>query len=204
MLNHFSITLMVAYPIVAYIALWFEQPYFVIGYLLLILTLMALAKCQSRHWTSGIVLFTTIAIIAYFTQQTNAEYLVYFPPILLLLSMFIFFSQSLLNGQIPVIARYAQMIGDKLEAHHLRYYRSLTILWSVFMLLMVITSILLAVFSSLDNWSLFTHVISYLLIASFFIIEFIYRKRRFNGELESNFFRFIKKIIKIRPHNLTK
>ena len=204
MLNHFSITLMVAYPLIAYIALWLKQPYFVIGYLLLILALMALAKCQTRSWFSGITLFTIIALITYFTKTSNIEYLVYFPPILILFSVFIFFSQSLFNNQTPVIARYAQMIGDKLEAHHLRYYRMLTILWSLFLLLMIITSIMLALFSSRDSWSLFTHVISYLLIASFFIIEFMYRKRRFSGEFDNSFFQFIAKIIKIRPHNLSK
>lgn len=204
MLSKFSITLMVAYPLVAYVALWLKQPHFIIGYLLLVLFLLAVAKCQTQNWFSGISLLATIGVIAYFIQQTNIEYLIYLPPILILFSLFILFSQTLLTGQTPLITRYAQMLGDKLEDRHLRYNRSLTIVWSLFFLLMVLTSILLALFSSMDNWSLFTHVISYLLIASFFIIEFFYRKRRFSGEIEGNFFQFIGKIIKIRPHNLTK
>lgn len=204
MLNKLSITLMVAYPLVAYMALWLKQPHFVIGYLLLILFLMTIEKCRMQSWYASSSLLIAIATIVYFVQQANIEYLIYFPPILILFSVFILFSQTLLAGQTPLITRYAQMLGDKLEDRHLRYNRSLTVAWSLFLLLMVLTSILLAFFSSKDNWSLFTHVISYLLIASFFIIEFIYRKRRFSGEIEGSFFQFIGKIIKIRPHNLTK
>jgi uncharacterized membrane protein len=195
---------MIAYPLVAYVALWLKQPHFIIGYLLLIFFLLAVEKCRNQNWYSGISLFTAIAVIAYFMQQANIEYLIYLPPILVLFSLFILFSQTLLAGQTPLITRYAQMLGDNLEDQHLRYNRSLTIAWSLFLLLMVLTSILLALFSSMENWSLFTHVISYLLIASFFIIEFVYRKRRFGDEIEGNFFQFMGKIIKIRPHNLTK
>ena len=204
MLSKLSITLMVAYPLVAYITLWFKLPYFLIGYLLLILLLLAIEKCRNQNWFSATSLFAVIAVLTYFMQQAYMQYLLYFPPILILFSLFILFSQSLLAGQTPLITRYAQMLGNKLEDRHLRYNRSLTIIWSMFFLLMVLTSILLAVFSSMDNWSLFTHVISYLLIASFFIIEFIYRKQRFGDEIKGNFFQFIRKIIKIRPHNLTK
>jgi len=157
-----------------------------------------------KTWYKGITLLVFIGFTTYFIQQAYIQYLLYLPPILILLGLFILFSHSLLSGQTPLITRYAKILGDKLKEPHLRDNRSLTIVWSVFFLLMALTSILLAIFSTMDKWSLFTHVISYLLIGSFFIIEFIYRKLRFAGEIEGGFFQFIRKIIKIRPHNLTK
>lgn len=193
---------MVAYPLLAYLALWLQQPQLVIGYLLLIFTFFAIDKCQNKHWISGITLIVLITATAYYMQQPVIEYLVYLPPILILLSLFLLFSQSLQPGQTPLITRYAMLLGDKLEEKHLRYNRSLTIVWSAFLLIMALTSILLALFFSRDTWSLFTHLISYLLIASFFIIEFMYRKHHFAGEIEIGFFQFIIKIIKIRPANL--
>ena len=202
MLNKFAITLMVVYPLVAYIALWLKQPLLVIGYLLLIFAFFAIDKCRTKHWISGIALFLLIGVTVYFMRQPVIQYMVYFPPILILLSLFMLFSQSLQAGQTPFITRYAMLLGDKLEDKHLRYNRTLTIIWSMFFLLMAITSILFAVFFSRDIWSLFTHIISYLLIASFFIIEFMYRKHHFAGEIEGGFFQFISKIIKIRPASL--
>ena len=203
-LNTLSIAMMAAYPLMAYVSLWLKQPIFVIAYLLLILLLVAVDKYRHQHWFTGSVLIFAIAVILYFIQQTQIHYLLYLPPILILFSLFILFSQSLSAGQTPLISRYAKLLGGKLEERHLRYNRSLTIVWAGFFLLMATSSILLALFSSMDVWSLFTHVISYLLIAAFFIIEFIYRKHRFAGEIEGGFFQFIRKIIKIRPHNLTK
>lgn len=202
MLSKLSITLMVIYPLLAFIALWLKLPLMVIGYLLLIFFLFAIDKCLNKRWFAGLFLFLLVGVIAYFMQQDIIEYLVYLPPILILLSLFLLFSRSLLAGQTPLITRYAMLLGDKLEDKHLRYNRSLTLIWSVFFLLMASTSVLLAVFFSMDTWSLFTHIISYLLITSLFILEFMYRKYHFAGEIEGGFFQFMSKIIKIRPANL--
>jgi len=203
MLSKLSITLMVIYPVIAFIALWLEQPLMVISYLLVIMSLIAIDKLRNQHWYTGLVLISLIAIVLYYMQQSVVvQYLVYFPPILILLSLFILFSQSLFGDQTPLITRYAIMLGDKLEEKHLRYNRSLTLIWSIFLFVMAITSIILALFFSMDTWSLFTHIISYVLIASLFIIEFMYRKYHFAGEIEGGFFQFISKIIKIRPTSL--
>ena len=194
--------MMVAYPLVAFISLSLEQSLFVISYLLLIIFLVGIKKCQDKHWFMATMLFSIIFSILYLIQQAYSHYLLYLPPILILFSLFILFSQSLSAGRTPLISRYAKLMGNKLDVRHLRYNRSLTIIWSCFFLLMIITSILLAIFSSMDTWSLFTHVISYFLITLFFIIEFMYRKHHFAGEIEGGFFQFISKIIKIRPTNL--
>jgi len=96
------------------------------------------------------------------------------------------------------------MVGDSLDERHLPYNRNLTSIWAAFFLLMTATSILLAIFTSIEVWSFFTYVLSYLLLGSFFVIEFMFRKHYFAGEIEGGFFQFIRKIIKIKPHNLTK
>lgn len=193
---------MVIYPAVAFITLMLDQPNMLIGYLMLILFILAIKKCHDQHWLSGIALFSVVALLTYSLSKTEAQYLVYLPPILILFSLFILFSQSLQAKQTPLITRYAIMLGDPLEDKHLNYNRKLTGIWSAFFLFMTITSTLLAIYSSIEIWSLFTHLISYLLITIFFIIEFIYRKKHFAGEIQGGFFQFIRRIIKIRPHNL--
>lgn len=194
--------MMVAYPLFAYIAILIKQPLIIITYLLVLLLILSIDKLRNQQWLAGILLVITIAVIAYVIQQSYTQYLLYFPPMLIILSLFLLFSQSLMAGQTPLISRYAQLLGDALDAKHLRYNRALTIAWSAFFLLMLLTSILLAVFSSQGTWSFFTHVISYPLIALFFIIEFMIRKHHFAGEIEGGFFHFMAKIIKIRPTDL--
>lgn len=204
MLRKLSLTLIIAYPLAAYIALWLERPLIIIGYLMSIFFILAIEKFQNKHWEAGIMLVMVIAIIAYLMQPAFRQYLLFLPPILMLLSLFILFAQSLLAGQTPLITRYASMLGDNLDERHLRYNRYLTSIWSTFFLLMTITSIFLAIFTSLEAWSFFTYVVSYILLGAFFVIEFMFRKHYFTGEIEDGFFQFIRKIIKIKPHNLTK
>jgi len=204
MLRKLSITLIIAYPLVAYIALWLEQPLIIIGYLMSIFLILAVEKFQNKHLEAGFMMLMVVAIIGYLMQPAFRQYLLFLPPMLMLLSLFILFAQSLLSGQTPLITRYASMLGDSLDERHLRYNRNLTSIWAVFFLLMTITSILLAIFTSLEAWSFFTYVLSYILLGSFFVIEFMYRKHYFAGEIEGDFFQFIRKIIKIKPHDLTK
>lgn len=204
MLSKLSITLMVAYPIVAYIVLWLKQPLFIIAYLLFIFFLIAVEKCLDKRWGSGLSLLVFIAAVSVFIQQDYIQHLFYLPPILILITLFLLFSQSLLDGKIPLITRYAHILGEELNERRLRYNRSLTVVWTVFILLMLITSIVLAIFSSVDTWSLFTHVVSYILMGILFVIEFFYRKHVFAGEIEGGFFQFIRKLIKIRPHHVSK
>lgn len=203
MLSKISIIMMVGYPLVAYIALLLEQSLFIISYFLLAIFFIALDKCRHSHWYTGALLLSGIALTIYLVSQSYHQYILYLPPIFILLGMFVLFTQSLIAGQTPIVTRYASLIGDKQEEKHLRYYRMLTSIWSVFFLFMASTSILLAIYTDSDTWSLFTHVISYFLIGGFFIIEFIYRKYHFAGEIEGGFFQFIGKIIKIRPHSLS-
>ncbi len=204
MVRKLSIALIIAYPLAAYISLWQKQPLIIIGYLISIFFLLAVEKFQNKNWFAGLMLVIVIAVISYLTQPAYRQILLFLPPILMLLSLFILFAQSLLAGQTPLITRYASILGDNLNEHHLRYNRNLTVIWSAFFLLMTIASILLAVFASIEVWSFFTYVLSYLLLGSFFIIEFMFRKHYFAGEIEGGFFQFIRKIIKIRPHDLTK
>jgi len=204
MLRKLSLTLIIAYPLAAYIALWLEQPLIVIGYLMSIFLILTIEKFKNKHWEAGIMMILVVTVIGYLMQPAFREYLLFLPPILMLLSLFILFTQSLLAGQTPLITRYANLLGDNLDERRLRYNRNLTGIWSAFFLLMTITSILLAIFASLETWSFFTYVVSYILLGCFFVIEFMFRKNYFAGEIEDNFFEFIRKIIKIKPHNLTK
>ena len=204
MLRKLSITLIIAYPLAAYIALWLEQPLVIISYLMSIFFLLSIEKFRNKHWLTGIMLVIVIGVIGYLMQPAYRQFLLFLPPILMLLSLFILFAQSLLSGQTPLITRYASILGDSLDERHLRYNKNLTLVWSGFFLLMTITSALLAIFTSLEAWSFFTYVVSYLLLGSFFIIEFMFRKHYFSGEIEGGFFQFIQKIIKIKPHDLTK
>ena len=206
MLSKLLLTLMIAYPVVAFVILWFKQPLFLIIYLLSIFLLLSIQKCINKKWASAAILFTIVGLISYFIQQENIEYFIYMPPMLMLFGLFILFSQSLFGDQIPLITRYAMMLNDKdkIDERHYNYSRLLTILWSIFFLLMAIISLSLAIFSSLDTWSLFTNVISYILIAAFFVIEFYVRKRLFSNldSLEGGFFQFIRKISKISPFSI--
>lgn len=203
-LNQISIAMIAVYPFIAYFSLWLDKPLVVVSYLIIVLFLMTAEKFFSQQLFTGSLLLLSIIFIVLYIQSAPVHYLLFLPPVLILLNLFILFAQSLSKDKTPLISLYAKLLGDKLEERHLRYNRNLTKLWASFFLTMIIISITLALFSSLDSWSLFTHVISYGLIASLFLVEFIYRKYHFSGEVKYSFFQFIHKIMNIHLDVLNK
>lgn len=202
-LSTLSIILAAIYPLAAYIGLWLEQPLIVISYLAFLLLLISITKLSQRQWLTSLIILSCITLIFIGVQKSFSEYLLYLPPVLILLSLFGLFSQTLAANQTPLISQYAIKFGNKTDAKHMRYYRTLTILWAGLFLLMASISILLAVFSSIETWSLYTHIISYLVVGIFFIAEFFYRKKLFTEDDHGSFIYFMRKIIKTRPHSLT-
>ena len=75
MLRKLSITLIIAYPLVAYIALWLEQPLIIIGYLMSIFLILAIEKFQNKHLEAGFMMLMVVAIIGYLMQPTFRQYL---------------------------------------------------------------------------------------------------------------------------------
>ena len=59
------------------------------------------------------------------------------------------------------------------------YTLRLTRAWVVFFALMAGISITLAITGPVAAWSLFSNVLNYLLVALFFVLEYIYRRVRY-------------------------
>jgi uncharacterized membrane protein len=106
--------------------------------------------------------------------------LLFTPPILINLGLCTVFARTLRWGSEPLVTRFARIErGGRLAPDLARYTRNLTVAWAAFFLLMAIISATLAVTGPLTAWSLFSNVLNYLLVAVFFVVEYIYRRVRY-------------------------
>ncbi|HEV7476952.1 MAG TPA: hypothetical protein VGO02_04350 [Burkholderiales bacterium] len=101
-------------------------------------------------------------------------------PLAVNLALCALFGRTLATGREPMIARFARLQrGAELPPDLASYARTLTVLWTWFFASMAAISLGLAIWGSTLAWSLFTNVVNYLLVAAFFVGEYVYRRVRF-------------------------
>jgi uncharacterized membrane protein len=130
---------------------------------------------------SALVWFVVTPLAGYLaaTRHWPAAWLFYWPPVLIYLLLCAVFGATLRAGHEPLISRFARIEQGTLTPELARYTRRLTLIWSVFFIVLAMLSASLARWASPATWSLFTNVFSYGLIGTLFVGEYVYRLRRF-------------------------
>ncbi len=114
----------------------------------------------------------SVAALAVICLLLKIETALYLPPVLISSLLFYLFGRTLLPGQEPLITRIARRMGDN-DLPHRRYTHVLTWVWTLFFAAILIESVLLALFATIEVWSLFTNFINYLLILVLFLLDYL-------------------------------
>ena len=174
-----ALLLACAWPLSLHGAVLLGAPHWVprltAGALIAATTLWACAARSARAASGalGIALLSAGAVLA------APQLLFYAPPALINAALAIVFAASLRRPREPVITRFARMEHPVLPPELARYTRRLTVAWAALFAVMAGVALALAVWGSLETWSTFTNVVSYLLVAALFAGEHAYRRWRF-------------------------
>jgi uncharacterized membrane protein len=172
-LKIFLITIaLFAYPALIHLSFAFDRPLFVTG-IWLAASAVGFALTIRRGLTSLSVLFGTLLIagIALWWWGSAVD-LIYVPPVLINIALMILFGRTLLPGATPLVARIASLWRGELDQEVALYTRRVTIAWTAFFALMAAESAVLALFAPLYIWSMFTNLLNYVFVLSFFVIEY--------------------------------
>lgn len=123
-------------------------------------------------WISGGVGLTLVLVSALFRE---AGWFLFYPVVVSLLMLGLFGS-SLWQEQ-SMIERFARIREPDLPTSGIAYCRNVTKVWCGFFIINA-TIALITCFQSLEVWTLYNGLISYLLMGSLFAIEFIVRQQQ--------------------------
>jgi uncharacterized membrane protein len=87
------------------------------------------------------------------------------------------FGRTLVGGREPLCARFARMLHGALPPDVQRYTRQVTVAWTVFFVVVFVVSCGLYLGGFLAAWSLLANILSPLLIAAMFLVEYLVRLR---------------------------
>ncbi|MCP4409474.1 MAG: hypothetical protein GY807_17330 [Gammaproteobacteria bacterium] len=165
--------LIAAYPVILYLLMSYQLAW--LGALLVFgMIVWKLHRQNNWQWWTIILLVSTLVSARVF----GIDAILKLSPLLIHISLFTFFMQSLYN--VPMIERFARLEFDgKLPPGIATYCRKLTILWTVFFAANIAACGWLAILGDDASWVLYNGLIVYLLIGALLLGEYLWRQIAF-------------------------
>lgn len=179
-MRRLNLILNILYPPAVHFALMTEQPSLALWLLIALSSTQLLSMLFSRSTGSLMVLVPIIVLgLCLYGLSQQSIIALYLPPVFISGFFLWLFARTLRSGHEPLITTLARHVFSENDPQILRYTRRVTQAWSLFFLGMLIECLLLAMFASVEFWSLFANLLNYLLIALMFVAEFTYRRLHF-------------------------
>lgn len=161
---------------------------------------VAIRRGGKTAWTATIILLAVPVILM---QLPSMGDLVFWPPVIFLITLAAFFGRTLMAGETPIIVRFAALLSDdQLPHEELSYARRVTWIWVILFISLAMESAALAWLAPVELWSWFTNVFNYLIILLMFFVEYRVRVRKFPKRQHSGFVSFIRSISDINVRAL--
>ena len=195
-----QIALLIAYPLMVHLAILLDLP------LLRAVAVVALASgifyssLRNANKLAWLLLLTVPVLMFFLVGSRYTFFLFYLPPIVVPLLVGWGFIRTLLPGQIPLVTAIGENSRGPLSPDMVVYTRHVTEIWSIFLLALGCAGLLLPIFGSLKMWSLFTNIISPILISLLFVGEYLYRKNKFRDHDHPSFREYLKIVFRARAN----
>lgn len=205
--------LAMSYPFMVHAAVARNDPALTVAALTILATLLITPGLLAKNLYAWIAAPVCIGIIVLLAKTADAGLPLYAPPVLLNFFAAWIFGRTLVKGQVPLIERLVRLLHDpqeQLDPAIPPYARRLTLAWAILLSGLGVINLLLALYAMpagiiaalgydppvqvpREIWSLFANFLNYLIVAGFFIAEYIYRRRRFPQQPYRNFLDFIRR-----------
>lgn len=175
------IVLLVAYPLLIYVALQKLEPRHVALSVIALLVLRAAFGAEgSLAATARAVWLPVVAVVvaAGATILWNDPLGLLLTPVAVSLALLVTFLNSLRTG-VPIVERLARLRNDDLGSEEVGYCRAVTRVWCGFFVVNGGVALCLALSGWLEAWTLYTGLLAYVAMGVLFAFEYVYRHWRF-------------------------
>lgn len=192
------VLLMVGYPLLSHAAALLHSPALQwLALLAVSATPMSGALLRGRlgFW---LLLALLAAALWWLVHAGGGQYALYLPPLLLPLALAAGFALTLRPGRTALITGIADAAHGPLDEPMRRYTRRLTAFWALLAAGLAVIALLLTLTGPLWAWSLFTNFISYGVIGTVFVVEFLLRRRWFPAHPHGSFAHYLGIVLRSR------
>lgn len=208
--------LALGYPVLAHVASARDSDVLAavaLGDLLLVLVLGPLLRARPWAIATGLLALPLLALLA---RSPHAQLPLLAPPVVFVALLCWLFARTLRRGRTPLITRFVELAEGPPPPDVARYTRRLTAAWAWLLGLITLANTTLALVAvpdgvlarlgyplpwavSQERWSLFANLLTYGVVAVFFLGEYAYRQRRFPDRPYGNFVGFMRSMARLGP-----
>ncbi len=164
----------VAYPVLVYFGLSVFSPQIIlIGLLIVVLLRAASFALQKRYGAAGLAVLVAVIVAA--GGIASELVAIRFYPVIVSLTMGTVFTVTLFTER-PMVERLARLKMPDLDAYSIAYTRKLTKVWIGFFAANAIIAGWTAHYASMEIWTLYNGLISYILMGLLFVGEWPVRR----------------------------
>jgi uncharacterized membrane protein len=198
----FLLALLIAYPAAIHLTI-------INGYTItaLLILLSAFILLFINTWSNRLLLGVVSAgavILLSSVIDIHSQFILYLVPVLINAGLALYFGQTLIPGKTPIITQYAIYFRGELDPKAVIYTRRVTKIWVLLFIFLAIEALLLALFASIEIWSLFVNILNYLFIALLFAGEYYIRVHYLDDRGHLTFARFLYKLTQVKFSELNK
>lgn len=138
--------------------------------MLLLLLLVRLRLSAGSGRSKQAVIWAGLAFCALVVWENDLVTLRFYP-VLVSVSLLLIFAASLYLPP-PIIERLARLQHPQLPPEGVVYTRKVTVVWCVFFLLNGCVALYTALYSSMEHWTLYNGLVSYVLMGMLMAVEY--------------------------------
>ncbi len=164
------------YPFIVYRYINSVSPYIIALFAILLIGLRLFSLRQMPAYDVALRTFALAGLVFILIMGLNAALAVKAYPIIVSLTFAIIFTYSLVYPP-TIIERIARITRADLPPEGVAYTRKVTIIWVGFLLINAAISAVTALWGSLDQWTLWNGLLSYLAMGILFAAEYMVRRK---------------------------
>lgn len=187
-----------AYPLLAHLATLVHSDRLAGLALTVFVAVPLLPALRRRAAWAWLVLLSAAALLYLGAIGGVARYFMYLPPVLIPAAVCAVFARTLRPGATPLVTQIAAQIRGPLPPELLAYTRAVTCFWVALLAALALSSLLLALFATPELWSLVSNLLLYVLLATVFLLEYLYRRWRFRHLPHESFAAMVGALFKLR------
>jgi uncharacterized membrane protein len=192
----FAACLVLADPFVTRSAVATHDPLWAIALLVIGIALVVMLNAAPSR--ALLVLALSGLLLAAFIQW-RPFWMIYLPPTLIDFVVAYIFARTLFRGRMPLIEYYMRVVHPELPPHLIRHARRLSALWASVMTALGVIAAVLALAGYIELWSVFVNLVSYLVVAGVFMLEYLYRLAFFPREWHTSPLQILQVLRRTRP-----
>lgn len=163
----------VAYPFIVFWALKKDIALKFIGFVLLLSVIFSWTRSKNT------ILFILGLLLCLSIIFFNQEIFVKLYPVLMNTGVFALFAVSL--KKTPLVTKFAEKMHKTMDEATIKYTRNATYAWAIVMGCNAVVSFI-TIFLSDEIWTLYNGLVSYMVIGTTMLIEYIIRKKVFHDK----------------------